>query len=182
MKHSALLMRPASQHKQQGITLIIGLIMLTVLTSIAITVANMATVDLKIVSNQQAAQQARAAAESGIDALIHDTVNLGRLAPFSYTLATVGIVIDNPGPREERFLSPDITGPAGSGWSARVSVQRMGDPLTCPHASLPTNPASINSTTLPYCVYFEIKSEGRASKNSTHTLTRGFYRRVGGST
>ena len=158
----------ASSKKQSGITLVIALIMLTVLTTIAITVANMATVDLKVVANQQAAQQARAAAESGIDYLINNTSQLDTLAPFS--------PVANP---TEDFTHT-LSVPSGQNWSAVVTVKRMGDPLPCPRASLPMSIDNIDSTTIAKCVYFEMVSVGSSNKGATSTLTRGFYRKVGG--
>lgn len=163
--------RPCSHKRtqQSGITLVIGLIMLAVISVISITVANMVTVDLRITGNQQAAQSAKAAAESGIDFLINSPAQLQVLAPFSPV-----------GSPTEPMPAFDVDGPAGSGWSASVIVQRMGDPLPCPKASLPVSAKSIDSTTIAKCVYFEIESTGSSSRNSTAVLTRGFYRKVGG--
>lgn len=146
--------------------------MLAVISVISITVANMVTVDLRIASNQQAAQSAKAAAESGIDFLINNPAQLQLLAPFS----------PDGDAREELPIDAPYTvnGPAGSGWAATVTVQRMGDPLPCPKASLPVSAKSIDSTTIAKCVYFEIESTGSSSRNSTEVLTRGFYRKVGG--
>lgn len=159
---------------QKGITLVVALIMLTVLTTIAITVANMTTVDLKIVSNRQAAQQARAAAESGIDFLVSNPAQLQLLAPFSPAYNGPMEKLPNDGPSGAPLT---VT---GSGWTATVSVQRMGDPLPCPKATLPTSASNIDSNTIANCVYFEINSTGQSSRNATATLTRGFYRKVGG--
>ncbi len=155
--------------KQKGITLVVALIMLTVLTAMTMTVANMSTVDLKIAGNQQAAQQARNAAESGIDFLLNDAVQLDAAAPFSY--------INNA---EETLPAAGPIVVTGTGWSASVVVKRMGDPLPCPTASLPVNVNNIDSTSIAKCVYFEVTSTGTAARNSVSEIRRGFYRKVGG--
>lgn len=159
----------STARQQRGMTLIIALVMLTVLTMIGVTISNMATVDLKIVNNQQAGQRARMAAESGIDYLMNNTAQLELMAPFSFAA--------NPTEPSATFAIPV---PAGSNWSASVVVNRMGDPLPCPKATLPISAASIDSTTIANCVYFEMISTGTENRNATATLTRGFYRKVGG--
>ncbi len=159
----------SAARQQRGMTLIIALVMLTVLTMIGVTISNMATVDLKIVNNQQAGQRARMAAESGIDFLMNNTAQLENLAPFSPTG-------DDP---EEEF-SFTLPRPSDSSWNVTVVVKRLGDPLPCPKATLPISAASIDSTTIANCVYFEMESTGRDNRNAEATLTRGFYRKVGG--
>ncbi|MGB0866957.1 MAG: pilus assembly PilX family protein [Granulosicoccaceae bacterium] len=166
-----------NHRKQSGITLVIGLIMLVVITLIAISVSNMVTVDLRIARNQQTSLSAKAAAESGIDSLINDPAQLAILAPFSF--------VNNPIETLPVGTPHTVNGPSGSTWQALVTVKRMGDPLPCPKATLPINTSSIDSTSIAKCVYFEITSIGRSDANlhvnsSTQTLTRGFYRKVGG--
>ena len=168
MKNYRLLRRA----RQKGMTLIIGLIMLAVITVISITVANMVTVDLRIAGNQQAAQSAKMAAESGIDSLINDPAQLDLMAPFS--------PVSGDPIKEQAMPAIVVTGPTGSGWSATVIVERMGDPLPCPKALLPVNVSSIDSTTITKCVYFEMTSTGTSTRNSSKVLKRGFYRKVGG--
>lgn len=161
------------RHRQAGITLVIGLIMLSVITLIAISVASMVTVDLKIAGNQQAAQRARAAAESGIDYLVGNPSVLTVHAPFSPATSPVE---EMPATGALR-----VDGGTDSDWSAEVTIKRMGDPLPCPKATLPTNLTTIDSTTITKCVYFEIKSTGSLNNsNAKQTVRRGFYRKVGG--
>jgi|GEM_PF-2268305 len=133
--------------RQSGMTLVIGLIMLTVLTTIAVTVANMSTVELKITSNQQAAQQARAAAESGIDFLVANPTILTKYAPFSPV---------NADPTLDRLVVTEAVADTNEDWSTDIVVQRMGDPLPCP-ATSGVNASSSNASK---CVYFEIESTG----------------------
>ena len=70
--------------RQQGAALIVGLVLLLVLTVLGVSGINMATLELQMTFNNQAAEFAFQAAETGIDRALSGTV------PFTYTNEPVG--------------------------------------------------------------------------------------------
>lgn len=58
---------PKSLHHQSGVTLVIGLIMLTLMTLLALSAMRLANTNLKIVGNEQVQNEAQAAAAYALD-------------------------------------------------------------------------------------------------------------------
>jgi type IV pilus assembly protein PilX len=73
---------------ERGAALIIGLVLLLALTVLGVSGINMASLDLKMAGNNQAAQYAFQAAESGIDRALSGPVN--NITPVSYANVPVG--------------------------------------------------------------------------------------------
>lgn len=135
------MMQSLSFHKrQQGVTLLITLIMLVMLTLFALTMAGTSIVNLRIVGNQQFHTEARTAAQLGIEYMI--SKNFPAAMPTSDTIVAV-----------------DINGDGTADYNATVAVPTCLNAQAIKLASLDiTNPndnacftsgASQNSGTLP---------------------------------
>lgn len=75
--------------RQQGVTLLITLVMLVMLTLFAITMAGTSIVSLRIVGNQQFRSEARSAAQLGVEHMI--SRNFPAAMPTTSTSVTVDI-------------------------------------------------------------------------------------------
>ena len=80
--------RLPSARRQQGAALIIGLVLLVVLTVLAVSGVNMATLELNMAGNVQAKELAFQVAETGIDRAVSGPVN--PVVPQTYSNVTVG--------------------------------------------------------------------------------------------
>ena len=78
-------------HKQQGITLVVGLIMLIVLTLLVVSAVRFSSTNLRIAGNMQAQTEAAAAAQQGIENVLGTDF---AKAPAS---ATVAVDLNNDG-------------------------------------------------------------------------------------
>jgi cytoskeletal protein RodZ len=82
-------MRISDNHrKQKGAALIVGLVLLLVLTVLGISGMNMATLELQMANNTQAAQLAFQAAETGIDIALSG--NVSTASPTTIPTRTLG--------------------------------------------------------------------------------------------
>lgn len=81
-------MIPKTISRQKGAALIVGLVLLLVLTVLGFSGINMATLELTMTGNTQAAQYAFQAAETGIDRALSSNVNT--TAPVVYSNEPVG--------------------------------------------------------------------------------------------
>jgi len=77
-----------SLNKQKGAALIVGLVLMLVLTVLGISGMNMATLELTMARNTQAAQLAFQAAETGIDVALSGPVSTA--APVTYAPQYMG--------------------------------------------------------------------------------------------
>ena len=77
-----------SPSRERGAALIVGLVLLLVLTVLGVSGINMATLELQMTGNTQAAQLAFQAAETGIDRALSGAVDT--VAPVTYTNVSVG--------------------------------------------------------------------------------------------
>ena len=78
-------------HRQQGVTLVVGLIMLIVLTLLVVSAVRFSSTNLRIAGNMQVQTEAAAAAQQGIEKFISADFTL---VPAS---ATVNIDLNNDG-------------------------------------------------------------------------------------
>lgn len=91
--------QPASHHSQRGVTLVIGLIMLVLITLIVTTAFNLSTTNLRSVGNMQARDEAIAATNSAIEIYIGQisSANPPSTNPADPRLDSLSIDIDNDG-------------------------------------------------------------------------------------
>jgi len=78
---------------QRGVTLVVGLIFLLVISLLAVSAIRFSSVNLKIVGNAQAQTEATAAAQAAIEQVLNSAANF--YAPLS--ARTIQIDIDNDG-------------------------------------------------------------------------------------
>jgi type IV pilus assembly protein PilX len=74
--------------REEGAALIVGLVLLLALTVLGVSGINMASLDLRMASNNQSAQYAFQTAESGIDRALSGPVN--STTPETYTNVSIG--------------------------------------------------------------------------------------------
>ena len=80
---------PQTPHRQQGAALIVGLVMMVVLTLLAVSSMNTATLELTMASNNQEQENAFQAAETAVDVAIA-LKNWGTAAPTTLLPTTFG--------------------------------------------------------------------------------------------
>jgi len=105
--------RPARAASQAGMTLLIVLAMLVVLTLFALSAIRTSTVGLRVVGNQQTQRQMEAAAQNAIEQVISTPTSFGPAAP-ARTIAVDGFSVSVSAP------GCIYTAPA-SGYSASIS-------------------------------------------------------------
>lgn len=81
------------RHKQRGLSLLVGLIMLVLLTLFAISAFNASNVNLRIIGNMQARQETLAAAQTAIEQVI-STPTFIKTAPAPVTVTLNGASYD----------------------------------------------------------------------------------------
>ena len=92
-------------HHQQGVTLIVALIMLVALAMLAVWGFNTSTTNLRVVGNTQARQEALAAAQGAVEQTISTPLFIQEAAAFNN--AVVPIDVDGDGTSEyDATLSP----------------------------------------------------------------------------
>jgi len=77
-----------NRNRQKGAALIVALVLMLILTIIGISGMNMATLELQMAGNSQAAQLAFQAAETGIDVALSGQVSTA--VPITYGTQTLG--------------------------------------------------------------------------------------------
>lgn len=122
--------QPASRRSQHGITLVIGLIMLVLITLVVTTAFSLSTTNLRSVGNMQVRDEAIAATNSAIEDLMGDISSANPPSDLAgdARLADQAIDIDNDG-------------------TADYTVT-FDDPMVCIRASQAIN-ESLSSVTLP---------------------------------
>ncbi|HEY8537473.1 MAG TPA: PilX N-terminal domain-containing pilus assembly protein [Steroidobacteraceae bacterium] len=130
---------------QRGAALVVGLLLLLVLTLLAISGMNTASLELVMAGNTQYYQNAFQAAETGIEVAYRD-------AEF------------NPSTAEEAFVNVQISGSTTDFFTARARRQLDGTP----------QPALWGSSWDAFSTYhFEIESTGRSARNAVATNFQG---------
>ncbi|MEM7376519.1 MAG: pilus assembly PilX N-terminal domain-containing protein, partial [Pseudomonadota bacterium] len=129
-----------ARQRQAGITLIMALMLLTILTVAGLSVANISTIEMRIAQNETSALESFEAAESGLRRVLRSPdMRESELNPFVNGADPVNDV---------RNLSfPN----AASGWTSDVEVRPLGPPMPCPISSV-----TVAGT--DKCVFYEITS------------------------
>lgn len=149
MKKQPAFRRNGNRQRQSGAALVIGLILLLVLTLLAVSGMNTATLELQMTGNQQFSQNAFQAAESGLDRAMASG-NFTTVAPTVVTDATVPDSLDTFDSRTEFNLDNGITPVPSGGFSLGVSTGFQA-------------------------YHFDITSTGTAARGATSTNTQSFY-------
>jgi type IV pilus assembly protein PilX len=148
MKKSMLPLRPVN--RQRGAALVVGLMLLLVLTLLAISGMNTATLELQMAGNNQFTQSAFQAAESGVEA----TMQSGN---FNTNVAFDSNVVDIPDSND----------------TYRATMTFNEDNGVSPD---PNGGSSIGEGGIGFNAYhFDIVSTGTSNRNATATTTQSFY-------
>jgi type IV pilus assembly protein PilX len=135
----------ASSSSQRGAALVVGLLLLLVLTLLAISGMNTASLELVMAGNTQYYQNAFQAAETGIEEALQQS-------EF------------NPATTEEALTDVPIPGSSTDVFTARTRRQLDGQP----------QPALWGSSWDAFVTYhFEIESTGRSARNAVATNFQG---------
>jgi type IV pilus assembly protein PilX len=135
----------AHTHKQRGAALVIGLLLLLVLTILAVSGMNSASVEFIMAGNDQYRQNSFNAAETGIERSL-----------------VVGIFNPGLGPVVVNGVIPNL--PTNDNFSATILPQLGGIPM----GGMWSNSWASFSTT-----HFEVTSTGTAARNSTSIHVQG---------
>lgn len=86
----------AARNKQTGATLVVALMMLVVLALLGVTAVNNSMVNLRIVGNMQAHQDAEAVSQEAIEQVISSIAIFNNPQPSNITLAGVTVQVSEP--------------------------------------------------------------------------------------
>ena len=143
----------AAAHRQKGAALVIGLILLMVLTLLAISGMNTATLELQMAGNAQYSENAFQASETGIETALREAkvlgVNTANVTPEK-TVAMPNSTIDKYKILTTHTPENGVTKVPSGGYSMGV-----GKGFSASH--------------------FDVTSTGTSSRSSTETHVQGFY-------
>ena len=143
----------AAAHRQKGAALVIGLILLMVLTLLAISGMNTATLELQMAGNAQYSENAFQASETGIETALREAkvlgVNTANIDPEK-TVAMPASTIDKYKILTRHTPENGVTKVPSGGYSMGV-----GKGFSAYH--------------------FDVTSTGTSSRSSTETHVQGFY-------
>jgi hypothetical protein len=184
--------------KQRGITLLIGLVMLLVITLIAANVFHLTTLHTRIVNNDQVRTEAASAAHSALDIFLSTEVttwtpyeagervqvNLGNLAGFeAASTETVAVVLEALHCKRSRVIKTAelVQGPEGAQYVAEADSYCFGGggtPLTLVDTSAAGSP---NDDSLCASVLYEVLARTDDPKllQAGATITQGVEVRRG---
>lgn len=156
---------PTSKQTQRGISLIISLMVLAVLTIAGVAVVGLSSVELRIAQNEKTSQIAFEAAESGLRRVVRSpTLRQSDINPFTNGTDPVADVVTR-----------SFSNTAGE-WSADVEIKPLGASLPCPIAPATTASSSTK------CVFYEITSTGSvrtlAQRGAVQSVVGSVYVRV----
>lgn len=86
----------AARRKQTGATLVVALMMLVVIALLGVTAVNNSMVNLRIVGNMQAHQDAEAVSQEAIEQVISSIAIFNNPQPSNITLAGVTVQVSEP--------------------------------------------------------------------------------------
>ena len=144
-------MHAANPSKQQGATLVVGLILLMVLTVLGISGMNMATLELTMASNAQFHQDAFQAAETGLDLALSNNA-------IGTAISGTNIV-----------LPPTELGD-GSTTTQAVTTFELATPV--PDRAFSPGVGAAGTVT---AYHFDIAAQGTGPRNASSTHTQSFY-------
>lgn len=140
-KHSHL----AMPRQQAGAALVVGLVLMLVLTVLGISGMNTATLELTMVNNAEAHQDAFQAAETGIEVPIGQ-LNFTTLGPTNVNLA----------------VAPDVTAASTTGCVTTTPVPDIA-------FSMGTSTGTVQA------FHFDVVSTGTGPRGATSTHNQSFY-------
>ncbi len=152
---------PAYIHdRQHGAALIVGLILMTVLTLLAVSTMRTSTLELAMAGNTQYHAQAIQLAEAGLGDAI-DQINNGLFLNTNANWQTS---------YSQTVNTPDGNAPMGR-YNITIRYKNCGDP-----------PSGQSTGGKTMADFFEVESTGlSASRNAKSTLVQGFWRTHTGS-
>lgn len=142
-------LQPTSPRKERGAALVIGLVLLMVLTLLAVSGMNTATLELTMAGNTQFSENAFEAAETGIER----TLEAGNFTT----------------------VAPVIVGPIAVG-TGTVQTVTTFNAETDPPPPPPGVPGIFSMGSSVSAYHFTINSVGQAERGATANNTQGFYR------
>lgn len=143
--------QPAGAARQRGAALVIGMILLMVLTLLAISGMNTATVELQMAGNMQYSQNAFQAAETGIE------ITMQTIVPNTGTAATI-----------ERTALPGTAVEEYESVTRHNAANGVTDVLTGGY-SMGVSTSSFKS------YHFDITSTGTSARNARVVNTQSFF-------
>jgi Tfp pilus assembly protein PilX len=130
------MMRPARRH-QTGATLVVALLMLAVLALLGVTAVNNSTINLRIVGNMQAHQDAEAVAQEAIEQVISSIAVFNNPVANTITLAGVDVQVSEPTCLDVRpadgYSATFPLAPENTHWELNASYD---DPVSSARANL----------------------------------------------
>jgi type IV pilus assembly protein PilX len=151
------LQRAAGTRRQGGAALVVGMILLMVLTLLAISGMNSATLELQMAGNAQYTENAFQASETGIESAMRDARVTG--------VSTADV---NPATVPSKTLS------VGSSTTDKFKIQTLHNPdngIT----NVPSGGFSMGVGKGFSAYHFDVTSTGTSSRSSTQTHVQGFY-------
>lgn len=195
---NAMPRRCQAARQQRGITLLIGMVMLLVITLIAANVFQLTTLHTRIVNNDQVRTEATSAAHSALDIFLSTEVttwpryesgervqvNLGNLAGFEAApTETVAVVLESLQCKRSRVIKNAelVQGPANAQYVAEADSYCFGGgsmPLTLVNTSAAGSP---NDDSLCASVLYEVVARTDDPKllQARATITQGVEVRRG---
>lgn len=143
-------MKPATFKRQKGAALVVGLILLMVLTLLAISGMNTATLELQMAGNAQFSQNAFQAAETGIEAAMNSGAYNTNVVQTINRTASAGSTTDE-------YQT-----------STQFHSQNGATPV-------PTGGYSLGAGTGFQAYHFDIESTGTSSRDARSIHTQSFY-------
>ena len=130
------MMYSARRH-QTGATLVVALLMLAVLALLGVTAVNNSTINLRIVGNMQAHQDAEAVAQEAIEQVISSIAVFNNPQPSNITLSGVTVQVSAPTCLDVRpadgYSVTFALAPENTHWELDADYD---DPVTSARASL----------------------------------------------
>ena len=152
-QHKISLQRAPGARRQQGAALVVGMILLMVLTLLAISGMNSATLELQMAGNAQYSENAFQAAETGIEEAMRDAqvngTNTANIDP-EVTDVVAGTTTDHYKILTRHNPDNGVTNVPAGGFSMGV-----GKGFSAYH--------------------FDVTSTGTSSRDATQTHVQGFY-------
>ena len=147
------LSRAALARRQKGAALVVGLILLMVLTLLAVTGMNTATLELQMAGNAQYSENAFQASEMGIEQALRDAkvkgVNTSNVDPEK--------TVDMPGSTIDKYKI--------------LTTHTWENGVT----AVPAGGFSIGFGKGYSAYHFDVSSTGTSSRSATETHVQGFY-------
>lgn len=143
----------ANARRQRGAALVVGMILLMVLTLLAISGMNTATLELQMAGNAQYSENAFQAAETGIEEAMRDA-------------RTRGVNTAN--------VDPERTETVPGSTTDQYTIETVHN-LDTGQTSVPGGGFSLGEDKGYHAYHFEVTSTGTSSRDATQTHVQSFY-------